>query len=151
MTPWKLPWIRRESISSKDRHFRFPNTFFQAFSKASPDFRFRVHGWSLSGKATYPFDDDISVFVRVGAFQYQVTEASNSTRQDITVFPAREFSNSSPNTTSSSQATFGIGAEYSLTSTWALRLAWDEYMNIGNKATTDGNIQVVSPGLLGRF
>ena len=104
---------------------------------------FKVQAWSLSGTASYPLTDDLSFFARLGAIQYQATEDLN--------FMLFNSTSSVEDTASGSQITLGIGVDYSLTSTWALRLGLDEYRHIGNTATGQGDIRLLSLGILRRF
>jgi len=87
-----------------------------------------IYGYGLNAVGTYPFNDQWSVFLRVGA--------ANTTVKSVT------YSGTSYGDVSRSDVTWGIGGQYNFTPNWGLRLDYDSY-GVGSS----GNFPSATTGL----
>ena len=87
----------------------------------------RAHGWVLAGTGTYPFNDQWSVFARIGAIDGYLEQDLNI----INVCPSCFITPTSVSSTAW-KATYGVGVNWSFAHHWIVRLGWDQYRNLGN-------------------
>jgi len=76
----------------------------------------KISGYGLNAVGTYPFNDQWSAFLRVGAANTTIDTSryGNVSRSDVT---------------------WGIGAQYNFTPAWGLRVDYDSY-GVGNSGNT---------------
>ncbi len=109
----------------------------------------RAHGWVLAGTGTYPFNDQWSVFARIGAIDGYL-------EQDLSIIVNGCPGCYTPIPTSASgtawKATYGVGVNWSFANHWIVRLGWDQYRNLGNSNTTgEYTVNLDSIGIVYRF
>ncbi len=107
----------------------------------------RAHGWVLAGTGTYPFNDQWSVFARIGAIDGYL-------EQDLSIIVNGCPGCYTPTSVSSTawKATYGVGVNWSFAHHWIVRLGWDQYRNLGNSNTTgEYTVNLDSIGIVYRF
>ncbi len=88
----------------------------------------KITGYGLNAVGTYPFNDQWSVFLRVGA--------ADTTVKSVT-YNATNYGD-----VSRSDVTWGVGGQYNFTPNWGLRLDYDSY-GVGSS----GNFPSATTGL----
>ena len=107
----------------------------------------RAHGWVLAGTGTYPFNDQWSVFARIGAIDSYLEQDLNI----INVCPSCFITPTSVSSTAW-KVTYGVGVNWSFAYHWIVRLDWDQYRNLGNSNTTgEYTVNLDSIGIVYRF
>ena len=110
------------------------------------DATLKAHGWVLAGTAAYPFNDQWSVFGRLGVISGNVELDVNST--PIYADPPSVSDSSSGHL----HTTYGVGVNWSFANHWSARLGWDRYLSLGNSSTTGKyTLELTSIGLVYRF
>ncbi len=92
-------------------------------------------GYSLSGVGSFPFNDQFSLFGKLGY-------AMISTKAN-TVVPSPDAD--------SNAVTYGLGGQFNFTPSVGLRLGWDRYNINDNSASRKGNVSLVSVGGIFKF
>ncbi|MGO8753622.1 MAG: porin family protein [Gallionellaceae bacterium] len=91
-----------------------------------------IHGYGIDVVGTYPFDDQWSVFLRVGAADTTIKSVPNNgdvSRNDVT---------------------WGVGGQYNFTPAFGIRLDYDSY-GVGNGAIGNATTGLASVGLVYKF
>lgn len=96
---------------------------------------FESRGYSLSGVGSFPFNDQFSLFGKLGY-------AMISTKVDATV-PSPDWD--------SKALTYGLGGQFNVTPSMGIRLGWDRYNIDDSSASRKGNISLVSAGAVFKF
>ena len=106
----------------------------------------RAHGWILAGTGTYPFNDQWSVFARIGAIDGYL-------EQDVSIINGCPGCYTPTSVSSTAwKATYGVGVNWSFAYHWIVRLDWDQYRNLGNSNTTgEYTVNLDSIGIVYRF
>ena len=110
------------------------------------DAKIKTHGWVLAGTAAYPFNDQWSVFGRLGVISGNVELDVNSTPIFANPPSVSDSSSGHLNTT------YGVGVNWSFANHWSAQLGWDRYLSLGNSSTTGKyTLELTSIGLVYRF
>ncbi len=88
----------------------------------------KITGYGLNVVGTYPFNDEWSVFLRVGA--------ADTTIKSVT-YNSQNYGDISRN-----DVTWGVGGQYNFTPNWGLRVDYDSY-GVGNS----GSVPSATTGL----
>jgi OOP family OmpA-OmpF porin len=97
---------------------------------------FKARGVELVGVASYPFNEQFSVFAKAGAL---FSKTKLNTNVGI---------NASDNNT---DFTFGLGARYNLTRNFGVRAEWQRYQNVGGGDAGSDDIDFYGISLLYSF
>lgn len=95
-------------------------------------------GWTLSGVGTLPFSNNFSGFAKLGII-----------RADVDTKVTGVFAGSASD--SSTDWTFGLGVKYDFTQNVGLRVEWEKFNNLGDSSTGEGDIDLISLGLVFKF
>lgn len=96
---------------------------------------FESRGYSLSGVGSFPFNDQFSLFGKLG---YAII----STKANTTVpYPDAD----------SKAVTYGLGGQFNVTPSLGIRLGWDRYNIDDSSASRKGNVTLVSIGGVFKF
>jgi OOP family OmpA-OmpF porin len=95
--------------------------------------------WDLSAIGILPFSDRFSAFGRIGLYR-----ADTDVNIDFSGLP---FSESDSNT----DLTFGIGVRYDFTQNVGARLEWQRYSDVSAGVFDEGDVDVLSLGVVVRF
>ena len=116
------------------------------------DFSFKVRGFSLAGVGTLPLGERWSLFARLSTFHYSVTEDLTTVATSTGSTPNRVIGTvSTENTATGWKAAWGAGANYALSSGWALRVGFDQYHSLGDSSTTQGGVNLYTLGVVYNF
>ncbi len=116
------------------------------FATITAEVKNRAHGWVLAGTGTYPFNDQWSVFARIGAIDGYL-------EQDLSIINGCPGCYTPTSVSSTAwKATYGVGVNWSFANHWIVRLGWDQYRNLGNSNTTgEYTVNLDSIGIVYRF
>lgn len=95
-------------------------------------------GWTLSGVGTLPFANNFSGFAKLGIIQ-----------ADIDAKGTGVLAGSASD--SSTDWTFGLGVKYDFTQNVSLRAEWEKFNNLGDSSTGEGDIDLISIGVVFKF
>ena len=96
-----------------------------------------VNGMTFHALGTYPVNDDFKLYLR-GGFGILHTDIKSNV-----ALPVEE---------TDLEFGVGLGMQYNFTKAVGMRLEWERYMNVGDRATTgDSEIDFVSAGLVYTF
>lgn len=116
--------------------------------RARIDGKYQVDGLQALLVGSWPVNDSLSVFGKLGLFQSRL-RYSETGRVQISYGP-HAFTAPNDNAT---QASFGLGVEYRINPHWSARLDWDRYPGIGRTVafadTDNGRFDSVNSYLIG--
>ena len=97
---------------------------------------FEAKGFELVGVGTYPINPQFDVYGKLGFFRWDLDFSASG--------PGGSLSQSESGT----DLTFGFGVQYIFTENFGIRVQWQRYNDIGNKATTGASdVDVIGVGL----
>jgi OOP family OmpA-OmpF porin len=109
-------------------------------SDADVTFESTADGPVVSVLAMYPFGERFSVFARAGISFLEAEGTARITVDGTTGAASQSGQKSDP--------MFGVGAEFSVTKHFAVRLGWDRYLDVGTADVAgDTDADVISLGL----
>lgn len=103
----------------------------------------KVHGWELLAVGLLPLNPQFSLFAKAGVARTRVNVSGSAALGSTTL------STSSSDT--STDFTFGVGAQYLFTPHLGARLEWQRYNDVGGGNTGKDDIDLFSGGLMYRF
>jgi OmpA-OmpF porin, OOP family len=92
-------------------------------------------GFSVSGVGSYPFNEQFSLFGKLG---YAM----------ITSKPGGSFTGSNAK---SNAVTYGLGGQYNVTPGVGVRLGWDKYKLDDSSQSFTGHVSLISVGAVFKF
>lgn len=122
----------------------------------SESVKYKSKGAVVSALGRYPVTDRIAVLANIGAL-YSESRISYRSTINIDALPVAGFSALPPAAFSYRKEdrdlhlNFGLGAEYSLSDTVSVRIAWNRYLNAQRHGRRKGNIDNYSVGLFYHF
>jgi OOP family OmpA-OmpF porin len=109
-------------------------------SDAEVAFESTADGPVVSVLGMYPIGERFSVFGRVGISFLEAEGTARITVDGTTGAASQSSQKSDP--------VFGVGAEFSLTKYWAVRLAWERYLDVGTADVAgDTDTDLISLGI----
>jgi OOP family OmpA-OmpF porin len=99
-------------------------------------------GLTLALVGTHPFNDQFSVFGKLGAIDAKVYQKATGIG-----LPGLDGKASSSDTKSD----FGVGASYNFTNSFGVRIEWERFGDLGDPATGETNVDLMSVGLVANF
>ena len=113
-------------------------------SPGSINGKIKSYGFVVAGTGTYPFNDQWSIFLRLGMINAQ---------KEVDVTASGSLAPAAETTSSTDwKTTYGAGLNWNFYSNWAARIGWDQYRNLGNQNKTgEDNVNLASVGIVYKF
>lgn len=92
-----------------------------------------VDGFGASAVGTWPINDKFSVFGKVGFFTWDLNTSLRGTAIDVGVPVLASIDKDDDGT----DLTYGIGAQYSFNETFAIRVEWERFDDVGDAVESD--------------
>jgi OmpA-OmpF porin, OOP family len=97
-------------------------------------------GWELVGVGSIPFTDQFSAYAKAGAFRWRV-------RGSVAVPGVGSASANDSGT----DFTYGVGLRFDFTKVVGARLEWQRYNDVGSSNTGQGDLNLLTLGILVKF
>ena len=92
-------------------------------------------GYSLSGVGSFPFNDQFSLFGKLGYAMISTKDTTTAPKPDA----------------DSTAVTYGLGGQFNFSPTVGMRVGWDRYNIDDSAASRKGNVRLVSVGGVFKF
>lgn len=115
-----------------------------SFTGGTANAEVKADGWNIAALGIYPFNDQFSIFGKLGVIDAKVTASATATGPAGSATASDSSTKLKPN--------YGIGAMYNVTKAVAIRAEYERFNKLGNSSTTgEANIDLLSLGVSYKF